>query len=103
MYEKVLAMEGHEPPTPVERARALLAWGLVHWNRKDLEEAERTAEEARGLAIDAGLGRELGEASALLGLIAQARGLWRDRFRTEFLESVRRTPELASFVFDAHL
>jgi DNA-binding SARP family transcriptional activator len=29
LYEKVLAMEGHEPPTPVERAAALLAHGLV--------------------------------------------------------------------------
>jgi DNA-binding SARP family transcriptional activator len=103
LYEKVLAMEGHEMPTPAERARALLAWGLVHWNRRDLEEAERTAEEARALAVDAGLGRELGEASALLGLVSQARGTWRDLFRAEFVASVRRAPELASFVFDAQL
>jgi DNA-binding SARP family transcriptional activator len=103
LYEKVLAMEGHEAPTPAERVRALLAWGLVHWNRKDLEEAERTAEEARALAVEAGLGRELGEASALLGLVSHARGTWRDMFRTEFVASVERSPELASFVFDAQL
>lgn len=103
LYERVLAMEGHEPPTPQERARGLLAWGLVHWNRRDLGEAERTAREARALAIDAELGRELGEASALLGLVAHAQGRWRELFRVEFVESVHRSPELASFVFDAHL
>ena len=103
LYERVLAMEGHEPPTPEDRARALLAWGLVHWNRRDLEEAERTAREARTLAIDAELGRELGEASALLGLVAHAQGRWRELFRVEFMDTVRRPPELASFVFDAHL
>src|SRR5919109_3801375 len=103
LYERALAMQGLEPPTPAERTRALLAWGLVHWNQGDLEEAERTAEQARGLAIDAGLGREVGEASAILGLVAAARGRWRELFRSEFVQSVRRTPVLAPFVFDAHL
>ena len=96
-------MQGQEPPTPAERTRALLAWGLVHLNQGDLEEAERTAEEARGLAIDAGLGREVGEASAILGLVAAARGRWRELFRSEFIQSMQRTPALAPFVFDAHL
>ncbi|MEX2556783.1 MAG: BTAD domain-containing putative transcriptional regulator [Actinomycetota bacterium] len=103
LYEKVLAMEGHEPPTPQERARGLLARGLVHWNRRHLDLAERNAQEARTLAIEAGLGRELGEASALLGLVAHAQGRWRDLFRIEFQDSVGRAPELASFVLDAHL
>ena len=103
LYERALAMQGQEPPTPAERTRALLAWGLVHLNQGDLEEAERTAEEARGLAIDAGLGREVGEASAILGLVAAARGRWRELFRSEFIQSMQRTPALAPFVFDAHL
>ncbi len=103
LYEKVLAMEGHEPPTPAQRARALLAWGLVSWNQQDLDEAERSAQEARALAVDAGLGRELGEASALLGFVASARGRWREVFRSEFVESIGRGAELASAVFDAHL
>lgn len=103
LYEQVLAMDGHQPPTPQERARALLAWGLVHWNRRDLTEAAKTAEEARSFAIDAGLDRELGEASALLGLVAHAQGRWRARFRREFIESMDQKPELASAVFDAHL
>jgi DNA-binding SARP family transcriptional activator len=103
LYERALAMQGQEPTTPAQRVRALLAWGLVHWNQGDLEEAERTAEQARGLAIDAGLGREVGEASAILGLVAAARGRWRELFRSEFVQSMRRTPALAPFVFDAHL
>jgi DNA-binding SARP family transcriptional activator len=103
LYEEVLVMEGTEPPTPQERARALLAWGLVHWNRRDLAEAARTAEEARNLAIETELDRELGEASALLGLVAHAQGRWRDRFRLEFVDSMDQKPELASAVCDAHL
>jgi DNA-binding SARP family transcriptional activator len=103
LYERALAMQGQEPPTVAERTRVLLAWALVHWNQGDLEEAERTAEEARALSIDAGLGREVGEASAILGLIASAQGRWSQLFRSEFIQSVRRTPALVPFVFDAHL
>jgi DNA-binding SARP family transcriptional activator len=103
VYEEVLASERPEPPTPAQRARALLAWGMVHWERRELDEAERTAREAWALAVDAGLGGELGEASALIGTIAQARGRWRDFFRDELVGSLRRTPQLAPFVFDANL
>jgi DNA-binding SARP family transcriptional activator len=103
VYEQVLASERPESPTPAQRARALLAWGMVHWERRELDEAERTAREARALAVDAGLGAELGEASALIGMIAQARGQWRDFFRDELLGSLERTPQLAPFVFDANL
>jgi DNA-binding SARP family transcriptional activator len=103
LYEKALAMEGEEPVGATERVRALLAWGLVHLNSGDFDEAERTAEGARSLAIDADLGREIGEASALLGILANMRGKWKELFRSEFVASVRRSPEIASFVFDSHL
>ena len=103
LYERVLAMEGRDVPTPAERARALLAWGVVHWERSELAELERTAVEVRALAMDAGLGRELADASELLGLVAYAQGRWREVFGREFLESVERNPELAPFVFDANL
>ncbi|MGE5226092.1 MAG: AfsR/SARP family transcriptional regulator, partial [Planctomycetaceae bacterium] len=33
LYERVLAVEGSEPPSDTERAHALLAWALVHMNR----------------------------------------------------------------------
>jgi DNA-binding SARP family transcriptional activator len=103
LYEQALAMDGTAPATMTDRIRAQLAWGLVHWNQGELEEAEGAARDARALAIEAGAGRELGEASAILGLVASARGRWRDLFRSEFTESIRQTPDLAPFVFDAHL
>ena len=76
--------------------------GLVHLNQGDLEEAERTAEEARALAIDAGLGREVGEASAILGLVASAQGRWNDLFGRVHPVGAADTG-LVPFVFDAHL
>jgi DNA-binding SARP family transcriptional activator len=103
LYEKVLAYEGQDAPTAAERARALLAWGMIHWKRNDLEEAERTALEARALAVDAGLGAQVGEASSLLASIGIARGKWRNFLRDELLETVRRTPDVAPFVFDSNL
>ena len=103
LYEKVLAREGQDAPTAAERARALLAWGMIHWKRNDLDEAERTAQEARALAVDAGLGPQVGEASSLLASIGVARGQWRNFLRDELLETVRRTPDVAPFVFDSNL
>jgi DNA-binding SARP family transcriptional activator len=103
LYERVLETEGRDAPTAAERARALLAWGLIHWKRHDLEEAERTALEARALAVDAGLGAQVGEASILLSKIGVARGEWRNPLREELVETVRRTPDLAPFVFDSNL
>lgn len=103
LYEEVLAFEGRDVPTPAERARALLAWATIHWERADLDEAERTATEVRCLAVDAGLGRELAGAGELLGLIAYARGRWQEVFAREFLATIRLTPELAPFVYDANM
>lgn len=103
LYEQVLTMEGPDAPTPAERARALLAWGVVHWERADLDEAERAAGEARALAIDAGLGRELADASELAGLVAYAQGRWRSLFARTFLDALERSPDLAPFVLDANM
>jgi DNA-binding SARP family transcriptional activator len=62
LYEQALEPTGAEHPTPRERARSLLAWGVVHWERTDLGEAQRAADEVKALAIDAGLGCEYVEA-----------------------------------------
>lgn len=103
LYEQALSMSTSDPPSVSERVRAQLAWGLVHLNGGEFDEAERTAEEARALAMDAGLAREIGEASALLGIVANMKGRWRELFRSEFVASVRQAPELAASRFDAHL
>ena len=102
LYEQALAMEG-APPATRERVAGLLAWGLVHWNRMELDDAQRCAQEARTLAIAAELGRELGEATTVLGMVAHAQGRWRELFRAEFDEVLADRPALAPFVFDAHL
>ncbi|MDQ3956105.1 MAG: transcriptional activator domain-containing protein, partial [Actinomycetota bacterium] len=103
LYETVLGMEGAEPPSPSERASALLANGLLAWSRRDLAQAERFAREARTLSQNAELRHELGEASTLLALIAYARGTWHDLFREEFTQSIEQAAELEIAVFDAHL
>jgi DNA-binding SARP family transcriptional activator len=103
LYEQVLAMEGSEPASPAERAHALLAWALVHMNRQDLAEAERAAAEAREIALDVGLGRELGEAAIILAKVAMAQGRWRERFAEELTESMRLRANMEPIVYDAHL
>jgi len=103
LYEGAIAMGGPNMPTTAERARALLARGLVQLNTGDLAEAERTAHRARALAMDAGLGHEIGEAGSLLGILANLRGEWTKQFRAEFIAGARAGPEVAAQVFDAHL
>jgi DNA-binding SARP family transcriptional activator/tetratricopeptide (TPR) repeat protein len=103
LYEQVLALEGTEPATPGERARAHLAAGLVALNRQDLVHAEREARLARAIAVQEGMGRELGEASGLLGMVAHSRGDWRKLFTEEFIAAIQGSPQLAENVFEAHL
>jgi len=103
LYEEVLAVEGAPQPTAAERAHALLAWALVHMNRNDVAEAERAAEDARTIALDAGLGRELGEAAVILAKVAMAQGRWRERFAEELAESMRMRADMEPIVYDAHL
>ncbi len=103
LYEDVLAAEGAPQPSEAERAHALLAWALVHMNRGDMAEAERAAEEARAIALDAGLGRELGEAAVILAEVAMAQGRWRERFAEELVESMRMRAKMEPIVYDAHL
>src|SRR5262249_41574477 len=103
LYEDVLAAEGAPPPSQAERAHALLAWALVHMNRGDTAEAEGAAEEARTIALDAGLGRELGEAAVILAEVAMAQGRWRERFAEELVESMRMRAKMEPIVYDAHL
>lgn len=103
LYETALTSGEAGPPSVAGRVRALLGWGAVHLNAGDLDEAEMNAEQARRLALDSGLTREIGEASALLGIVANTRGQWRGMFLAEFVDVIRRSGEIAASVFDAHL
>jgi DNA-binding SARP family transcriptional activator len=89
--------------TAAEQAQALLARGLVQWSERDVDAAQLSAEQARTLALDQHLGRELGEASALLGMVAMARGRWHDAFRQELTFAIRLRKDEAPLVLDAHL
>src|SRR5262249_5080273 len=64
---------------------------------------ERSANEARTLALEAGLGREIGEASALYGLTAHMQGRWQALFRSDFIDWIRQAPKFVPDVFDGHL
>jgi DNA-binding SARP family transcriptional activator len=103
LYERAISMEGRGLPTAGERTRALLARGLVQLNTGEPDEAARTARQARALAMDAGLGREIGEASCLLGILASLHGEWKQQFRAEFIIAVRAEPAVSVHVLDAHL
>lgn len=103
LYRRALSLEPAVPATAEETARGLIAQALVHLNAGEWLESDRAAREARRLAIDAGLGREVGEASAVLGIQANMQGVWQETFQVEVLDSIKRYPALASYVFDAHL
>ena len=103
LYRSALALDPDAPPTPAETASGLIAQALVHLNAGEWLESDRAARKARELALDAGLGRELGEACAVLGVQANMRGVWLETFRAEVLDSFERYPALAGHVFDAHL
>lgn len=103
LYEQALASGEAAPANLVDRVRASLAWGLVHLQSGELQKAATVARETRTLALDGKLAREVGEASALLGLTAHMQGQWLSLFRSEFTEWVRAAPEFISSVFDGHL
>lgn len=103
IYEKALKLGGGDPPAILDRVRGLLAWGIVHLNSGDFANAERMAQEARTLALEAGLGREIGEASALYGLTAHMQGRWQELFRADFIDWIREVPKFVPHVFDGHL
>ena len=70
LYREALAQADDAPPTAEQRASVLLGSALLCTHRGALDQAEREASQARQLAAQAGLGRQLGEASALLGMVA---------------------------------
>ena len=91
LYEHALALDGEEPAVE-EHAHALIARALIALNTSALDEAERLASQARSMSLAAGLARETGEASAVLGIAANARWRWPEHFREEFLPRCARIP-----------
>lgn len=102
LYEQALASD-RQALSVSERARQALARGAVLLNTGDLDGAEENGLKAQRLAFDNDLNDELGQATALLSIVANLRGRWRDVFRSEFAEAVRRPDETAAHIFDGHL
>ncbi|HKC46112.1 MAG TPA: BTAD domain-containing putative transcriptional regulator [Gemmatimonadales bacterium] len=103
IYQRAIDGAAPQPIDITDRVRASLAWGLIHLQSGEFAKAEQIAREARLLAIEGTLAREVGEASALYGLTAHMQGRWPDLFRTEFIEWIRSSPQFAPTVFDGHL
>jgi len=102
LYERALAGDTRSLSV-AELARQSLARGAVLLNTGDLDGAEQLGLQAQRLALDNELGEELGQASALLSIVANLRGRWRSAFRSEFAEAVRQSNQTASQIFDGHL
>lgn len=103
LYDRALAVPAVDPVSQTDRIRAALAWGLLHLQSGEFDKAAEVATETRALAMAAGLPREVGEASALLGLSAHMQGRWNELFRAEFIEWVRAEPRTASPILEGHL
>ncbi|OEO32870.1 hypothetical protein VW23_009420 [Devosia insulae DS-56] len=103
LYEQALALSSAEQPDPSDRIRASLAWGLVHLQSGEFDRASEIARDTRNQALAANLAREVGQASALLGLSANMQQRWPELFRSEFIEWVRARPTFVRHVFDGHL
>jgi DNA-binding SARP family transcriptional activator len=101
LYRAIFAIEAPAHASPAEQVRSLIARGVLgYWGRTDLREAETLAADARTLALDAGLGDELGEASALLAILALYRGTWWTRFRKDLQFCMRQPSTVAVAIFD---
>jgi tetratricopeptide (TPR) repeat protein len=103
IYERALADQAAETVSVTDRVRASIAWGIIHLHSGEFAKAEQIARDARRLAIDAGLAREVGEASALYGLVSHMQGKWQELFRSEFAEWIRGSHGFVSTIFDGHL
>ena len=103
LFEQALAQDAPEPASLAGQAQAQLAKALFAWNRRDMAEAGRIALEVRDLAQDNRLAKELGEASALLGMVAFAGGRWTEQFRSDFEGALKLSSAESAFVFDAHI
>ena len=86
-----------------QRARATLARALLALNSGDLSEAASCARLARELAIGSNLGREIGEASAVLGIAANMQNRWPELFEAEFIEFVQHDSVRSGYMLDAQL
>lgn len=100
VYEEAI---GEDSRRAENRTRATLARALIALNSGDLLEATSSARRARELAMEANLGREIGEASAVLAIAANMQDCWPEVFEAEFVEFTRHDSARSGFILDAQL
>ena len=100
VYEKAIAEDTHRAEN---RTRATLARALISLNSGELTDAIADARRARELAITANLGREIGEATAVLAIAANMQDRWPEVFEEEFAEFTRHDSVWSRYMFDAQL
>ncbi|MEV8148630.1 BTAD domain-containing putative transcriptional regulator [Arthrobacter sp. NPDC080073] len=100
IYEEAIAEDSRRAEN---RTRATLARALIALNSGDLSEATSYARHARELAMVANLGREIGEASAVLAIAANMQNRWPEMFEAEFVEFTRHDSERSGYILDAQL
>jgi DNA-binding SARP family transcriptional activator len=100
VYEEAIAEDSRRGEN---RTRVTLARALIALNSGDLVEATSYARRARELAMEANLGREIGEASAVLAIAANMQDRWPEVFEAEFVEFTRHDSARSGYILDAQL
>ena len=97
-----MALEGVEPDGGPDEASLLLAQGHAAFFTSNFAKAAAIAEEARRRVLAGDKSWQVLDLMSLQGLLADQRGEWFDRMRTE-LSRQREAPEVANVVFDGYL
>lgn len=100
VYEEAIAQDSRRAEN---RTRVTLARALIALNSGDLVEATSFARRARELAMEADLGREIGEASAVLAIAANMQDRWPEVFEAEFVEFTHHDSARSGYILDAQL
>ena len=100
VYEEAIAQDSRRAEN---RTRVTLARALIALNIGDLVEATSNARRARELAMEADLGREIGEASAVLAIAANMQDRWPEAFEAEFVEFTQHDSARSGYILDAQL
>jgi DNA-binding winged helix-turn-helix (wHTH) protein/tetratricopeptide (TPR) repeat protein len=96
------ALDGLAPDGGADDGEILVALGMYAYFTGDITAAQKTVEDARGMALAPDAPNVLLDIITLEGMIAHNRGEWFDRLLRE-LRATRESPELASKILDCHI
>jgi DNA-binding SARP family transcriptional activator len=95
-------LDALQPRSDAERASLLIARAAAAWYGGDPVTSLAAADEARPLALAAGLEREARTAVQIQAMVAHSVGSWPEALNRTLDESLR-APDLAETLFDGHL